>query len=126
MHLLCSAFLALILVAQQTPAVPRSSPDGCAPQATTVVWTSITPPVALKRIEPKFQPPQGRIQGTVLMDVWIDEAGEVTCVKVTRSIPIADAAAVAAVRQWKFTPAKLGDRPVAVVHQVGIFYPDGP
>jgi TonB family protein len=59
------------------------------------------------------------------MDVWIDEAGEVKCVKVTRSIPIADTAAVAAVRQWKFTPAKLGDRPVAVVHEVGIFYPDG-
>ena len=125
MQVLCSVVVALVLMTQQTPAVQQSSSGDCPAQETTMVWTSITPPVVLKRVEPQFQPPRGRIQGTVLMDVWIDEGGDVKCVKVIRSIPVADAAVIAAVRQWKFTPAKLGDRPVGVVHRVGIIYPDG-
>lgn len=36
------------------------------------------------------------------MDVWIDERGNVFCVKITRSIPWNDQAAINAVRQWKF------------------------
>jgi len=125
MQAFCWLVLALVLAAPQTPAVSQSPAGDCVSQATTTVWTPIAPPVVLKRVEPKFPPPVGRIQGTVLMDVWIGEDGAVKCVKVTRSIPIADAAAVAAVRQWEFTPAKLGDRPIAVVHRVGIPYPAG-
>jgi len=39
-------------------------------------------------------------------------------VQVVRSIPINDAAAITAVRQWKFTPALHKGRPIAVVQEV--------
>jgi TonB family protein len=66
---------------------------------------------------------QSDVKGVVLIDVWIDESGRVTCVRVTRSIPILDAAIVTAVQQWKFAPAMMGDKPVAVVQQVGVRFP---
>jgi TonB family protein len=47
------------------------------------------------------------------LDVWIDEWGEVACVKVTRSAPVHDRAAVEAVRRLKFAPATcMACRPV--------------
>lgn len=62
-------------------------------------------------------------QGVVVLDVWIDERGNVACVKVIRSIPVFDRATVKAVRQWKFSPATLGGRPVAVVQTVSVRMP---
>jgi TonB family protein len=119
--------LALVCVAQQTPATQSPSGD-CVSQAVTTVWTPIAPPVVVKRVDPKFPLPQlakASVWGTVVMDVWIGEDGAVECVKVIRPVPLVDAVAVAAVRQWEFAPAKLGDRPIAVVHRIGIRYPDG-
>ena len=62
-------------------------------------------------------------QGVVVLDVWIDERGNVACVKVVRSIPVFDKATVEAVRQWKFSPATLGGRPVAVVQTLNVRMP---
>lgn len=62
-------------------------------------------------------------QGLVVLDVWIDERGNVACVKVVRSIPVFDKAAAEAVRQWKFSPATLGGRPVAIVQTVSVRMP---
>jgi TonB family protein len=52
------------------------------------------------------------------LDVWIDERGDVACVKVVRSIPVDDQAAIDAVRRWKFVPAAVGGQPIAVVQEV--------
>jgi protein TonB len=59
--------------------------------------------------------------GTIILDVWIDESGNVSCVNVTRSMPINDEAAINAVRQWKFAPATVRGRPIAVVQEVQVF-----
>jgi len=54
-----------------------------------------------------------RIQGDVTMDALVDPAGNVTDVKVISGPPPLQGAAMAALRQWKYEPARLDGRPVA-------------
>jgi periplasmic protein TonB len=46
----------------------------------------------------------GKVQGTVDVSVVIDAGGNVAQAQVVRSIPQLDAAAVEAVRKWKYSP----------------------
>jgi TonB family protein len=46
-----------------------------------------------------------KIEGTVMMDLLVDENGKVVWWDILKSIPPLDAAAVRCVRQWVFSPA---------------------
>jgi periplasmic protein TonB len=46
-----------------------------------------------------------RIEGTVVVDLWIGRDGKVHDARVVQSIPLLDAEAVRTVRRWEFTPA---------------------
>jgi protein TonB len=52
----------------------------------------------------------------------IAENGSVRDVRVLRSIPLLDAAAVEAVRQWRFTPTLLNGQPVPIVMTVTVAF----
>ena len=52
----------------------------------------------------------------------IGEDGGVRDVRVLRSIPLLDAAAVEAVRQWGFTPTLLNGEPVPVVMTITVAF----
>ena len=58
-----------------------------------------------------------RLEGTVVLKAVIDRGGDVVSIRVV-SRPTPDAgfsdAAVAAVRQWRYTPGEYGGQPVAV------------
>jgi len=54
------------------------------------------------------------VSGSVLCEIVIDEKGRVIDAKVTRSVPMLDEAALAAVRTWRFTPSTLAGRAVPV------------
>jgi len=111
------AMVAMLIVPYQRPGV--SSPGDCDAQPVTRVWSAITPAVVKERVEPSWPNPQfNDTHGTIILDVWIDERGNVSCIKVVLSIPINDQAAIEAVRRWKFAPATLLSQPVAVVQQV--------
>jgi periplasmic protein TonB len=57
----------------------------------------------------------GLFQGTVLLRVVVGPDGRPRDVRVQRSLGMGlDEKAIAAVRQWKFEPAMLDGRPVAV------------
>jgi protein TonB len=56
----------------------------------------------------------------VILEAIIDEGGAVKSVNVLRSIPLLDAAALEAVRQWRFTPARLNGEAVPVVMTVTV------
>jgi periplasmic protein TonB len=58
--------------------------------------------------------------GVVILEAVIDAQGAVTSVRVLRSIPLLDQAAVEAVQQWRFTPARLNNEPVPVVMTVTV------
>lgn len=66
-----------------------------------------------------------RISGTVIIEAVIDVDGTVRDAKVLRSIPLLDAAALAAVKQWRYSPTTLNGIPVAVVMTVSVRFEIG-
>lgn len=75
------------------------------------------PPAVIKRVEPVY-PELARkagIEGKVFVKVWIDKHGKVKDVVVIKStVEMFNAAAVAAAKQWEFTPAMMKLGPVDV------------
>ena len=63
---------------------------------------------------------QARLQGVVILEAVLDAQGRVESVRVLRSIPQLDRAAVDAVQQWRFTPALLNGQAVPVVMTVTV------
>jgi protein TonB len=61
-----------------------------------------------------------RKSGIVILEAVIDANGAVRSVKVLRSVLLLDEAAVDAVRQWRFTPARLGGVAIPVVMTVTV------
>jgi len=103
---------------QQRTNLNASSSAVMVPQS-TLGNTEETPPDLSQNAPPTY--PSHAIQkgweGTVLLRVWIDEAGRITKVKVVRTsgYPILDGAAATAVRQWSAIPANRGDKPVTTI-----------
>lgn len=63
-----------------------------------------------------------KIQGTVLVEILINETGRVSHAEVRKSIPGLDEAALACVRSWQFSPAQRGGRPVATFAQAPVTF----
>jgi len=97
------------------PQMPASSdpvrPGGEVRQPERIVYVApVYPAVAMS----------ARTSGTVILEAVIGTDGAVRDAKVLRSIPLLDAAALAAVRQWRYTPTTLNGVPVAVVMTVSV------
>jgi protein TonB len=60
------------------------------------------------------------IQGTVEVEILIDETGKVAQARVTRSIPALDKAALECVYKFVFLPAKKHGRPVAAIAEAPV------
>jgi protein TonB len=85
----------------------------------------IQPPTLLRRIEPTYPPMavSAHLQGMVILEAIVDEEGTVTDVKVLRSVnPLLDREALAAVRQWRYSPVVLNGRPVPFVLSVSLSF----
>ena len=63
---------------------------------------------------------QARVTGTVILEAVLSPTGEVSNVKVVRSVPLLDAAAVDAVAQWRYAPTLLNGTPVSVLMTVTV------
>jgi protein TonB len=82
----------------------------------------IEPPKKIVDVAPLY-PPLARashVEGIVILEVVIDEHGEVTSTRVLRSMTLLDQAAVDAVRGWKFSPARLNGEAIPVVMTVTV------
>lgn len=102
--------------------VPPPSPGAGAADQPVRVGGNIAKPTQTVRVE-AVKPEravQAGISGMVILEATIGTDGSVTDAKVLRSIPLLDEAAVAAVRQWKFTPTLLNGVPVPVVMTVTV------
>jgi protein TonB len=77
-------------------------------------------PRLLKRVEPDYPEiaRQAHIQGTVILEATTDIYGRVVNVRVLRSVPLLDDAAIDAVRRWLYEPMIVNGRPRAVVFTV--------
>ena len=63
-----------------------------------------------------------RKEGDVLLEAVIAEDGSVRDLRVVRSVPLLDQAAVDAVRQWRFTPTTLNGTIVPVIMTVTVSF----
>ena len=57
---------------------------------------------------------QANVQGDVKIQATIDETGRVTKMKVVSGPALLQRAAMEALRQWRYAPSILDDKPVAV------------
>jgi protein TonB len=73
-------------------------------------------PIEIHRVVPVYpeMAKKVNIQGMVVVQVLINTKGDVEDVRVIKSNPMLDEAAITAARQFKFTPAKQRDRLVKV------------
>jgi protein TonB len=85
----------------------------------------VTPPVALESI-PLTYPElarRARAEGVVVLEAVIGVDGSVRDVRVLRGAnPLLDPAAVEAVRRWRYLPARIGERRVAVFLKVVVTF----
>jgi TonB family protein len=117
------------LVSGATGGVAISSAPGASGypplQAPVRVGGNIRTPVRTQTAEPVTPPiaQQAGIRGVVIVEVTIDPAGRVTDARILRSIPLLDAAALDAVRKWRFEPTLLNGAPVPVIMTVTVNFP---
>ena len=73
-------------------------------------------PEAITKVNPQYPDiaREASVDGTVMVQALVGRDGRVKDTRVVKSIPMLDAAAVAAVRQWVFKPALSNNKPVAV------------
>jgi periplasmic protein TonB len=94
-----------------------------APQEPIRYVIGMTPPEVVSRVEPRY-PASARMirsEGTVVIEVVVETDGRTGDVRVLRGISKAlDEAAVAAIRQWRFRPARVEGNPVRAYHTVTV------
>jgi TonB family protein len=95
-----------------------------APQSGTPfrVGGNIKPPQKIFDVNPAYpaEAAQARIQGVVIIEATVGANGAVTEAKILRSIPLLDAAALDAVRQWRFEPTMVDGKAVPVIMTVTV------
>ncbi len=71
----------------------------------------------IKRVEPVYPEiaRQARIETTVILEVLINEQGEIANIRIIRGHPLLDAAAMDAVKQWRYQPTYLNGEAVPVI-----------
>jgi protein TonB len=86
------------------------------------VGGTVRAPTRLSAAAPVYPPMaiSARVEGEVMLEALIDEQGRVGSVRVLRSVPLLDTAAVDAVRTWRYTPTLLNGVPVSVLMTVTV------
>ena len=81
--------------------------------------SGVVPPTLLKQVRPTYttEALRLRIQGTVMLEVVVGRDGIPLALRITRSLDPGglDEEAIAAVREWRFTPGRVADVPVDVL-----------
>jgi len=120
-------------VSNLSPAVtPQPSEEASEPGAveSSVRASAEEEPAELvSKVDPPYPEAARRsgVEGTVVLDVRIDESGAVTDIQVQRGLPLGvSEAAVAAVSRWKYRPARGRTGPVPSHKTVRVIFRLGP
>ncbi|HYN09966.1 MAG TPA: TonB family protein [Vicinamibacterales bacterium] len=118
------------------PVTVGRAPDGIGARSVT---TLVAPPARVQPVpvggqirEPRriaYVPPTypvvaqtARVEGIVILEAIIDETGAVRDVRVLRSIPLLDRAAIDAVSRWRYLPTQLNGVAVPVIMTVTVSF----
>ena len=71
----------------------------------------------ISRVDPVYPDMalRARIEALVMLEVTVNETGEVDKIRIIRGHPMLDQAAIDAVKQWRYAPTLLNGEPVPVV-----------
>jgi TonB family protein len=106
----------------QTPGAvpsPATTPDATGAYR---IGNGLMPPKKIKDAPPIYPPlaQEARVQGVVILEARVDEQGNISDVRVLRSIPLLDQAAIDSVKQWQYTPTTLNGVAVPVIMTVTV------
>ncbi len=102
--------------------IPEGPPPA-EPEGPIRVGGDVAPPVKITAPPPQYTEiaRKARVQGVVIVEAIIDKQGNVTNVKILKSLPMGlDTAAADAVKKWRFEPATLNGKPVAVIYNLTV------
>jgi periplasmic protein TonB len=110
----------------QAPAKPKL-PEVTRGQLVTL-GPDVIPPKPLKKVYAKY--PEAakvkKLEGTVRLNLLVDETGRVLDIKITKSAhPMLDEAVTKAYQQWQFAPATKQNVPVKVWITVAMSFQSG-
>ena len=108
----------ILLVAPPTPPPPSPKPA----QTLFRPGQGIKEPKRIAGMPPEYPKiaRDANVQGVVILEAVIDERGEVGRIKVLRSQPLLDQAAITAVQEWRYTPTLLNGVPVSVLMTITV------
>jgi TonB family protein len=122
-------FSSLVILALYVPSVPQSL--GIAAQSSQSQGRQVPPAIvhkseselrseAITRIEPKYPPlaRAARVFGTVVVEVTIDEEGNVISARAVMGHALLKDTSCTAARGWKFNPTRVGGKPARVIGQI--------
>jgi TonB family protein len=94
------------------------------PSASLAISRGAIPARLQHRVEPVYPADARRlrIEGAVVLRAAIDETGHVKSVALVNGNPMLANAAIAAVRQWRYSPSELNHRPTASTTDVTILF----
>ena len=103
-----------VLVAAPSVDEPPPVPHSCSPK--TIVFGDLLNGKAISKPQPAYPPiaKAARAQGTVTVQIVVDESGRVISASAVSGHPLLQQAAVAAARQAKLSPTFLSGHPVKV------------
>lgn len=84
----------------------------------------VMPPRLIKKVDPVY-PEEARkagVSGVVILEVQTDKTGHVKDVRILRSIPMLDQAAIDAVKQWVYEPLIVNGQPKGVIFTVTVSF----
>jgi TonB family protein len=100
---------------------------GTAKREPVIIGGNVQESRLVNKIEPVY--PQlakrAHVSGSVTLTVDIDEAGNVSKVRVAGGHPLLNDAAIDAVKQWKYSPTILNGMPVPVIATVTVVFSPG-
>jgi protein TonB len=90
------------------------------------VGGQIATPALLSRAAPTFPEAAARagVRGAVILEATVDKSGRVESVRVVRSVPQLEKAAIDAVKQWRYSPLLLNGEPMPFMVTVTVSFND--
>jgi protein TonB len=113
------------VVNEAPPPPPPPPPPPAAPRGPVRIGGQLQAPALLKRVEPIYPPlaVHAHLSGVVILEATVNEEGQVVTATVLRSAGgILDQEALAAVKQWRYSPLVLNGRKESFVLTVTLSF----
>jgi protein TonB len=104
--------------------MPPPPPPPPPPAQPVRVGGEIEQPKLVRRVNPEYPHIAigAKVEGVVILEATVSDKGNVTDVRVLRSQPLLDKAAVDAVRQWRYQPLQLNGRATPFILTVTVSF----